>query len=221
LTILAKFRGISLRSISKFLHINRRIASRYWNTYRIFGHERLFEGFYNKVLKSEDERLINLLFSVLHAPPSAFDINRTTWKREDLKRVLDEKGHKVSLHVIRRIVRDAGYEWKHARKVLTSNDPKYQEKLERIQSILSTLGPNERFFSIDEYGPFAVKMQGGRSLVPPGVVRTVPQRQQSKGSLILTASLELSTNQVTHFYSGHHPAPSARAHRSSKPAVHE
>jgi hypothetical protein len=119
----------------------------------------------------------------------------------DLRRVLGEKGHKASSQVIRTIVRDAGYKWKNARKVLTSNDPKYQEKLERIQSILSSLGPNERFFSIDEYGPFAVKMQGGRSLVPPGMVRTVPQRQRSKGSLILTAALELSTNQVTHFYS--------------------
>jgi transposase len=32
-------------------------------------------------------------------------------------------------------------------------------------------------------------------------VRTIPQRQKSKGSLICTAALELSTNQVTHFYS--------------------
>jgi DDE superfamily endonuclease len=85
--------------------------------------------------------------------------------------------------------------------VLTSNDPQYREKLAKIQSILSTLGSNERFFSIDEYGPFAVKMQGGRSLMPPGRLRTVPQRQKSKGRLILTAALELSTNQVSHFYS--------------------
>ena len=35
----------------------------------------------------------------------------------------------------------------------------------------------------------------------PGEVRTVPQRQKSKGRLILTAALELSTNQITHFYS--------------------
>jgi hypothetical protein len=84
---------------------------------------------------------------------------------------------------------------------LTSNDPLYREKLEKIQSILSTLGANERFFSIDEYGPFAVKIQGGRSLVPPGKVRVVPQRQKSKGSVIVTGALELSTNQVTHFYS--------------------
>jgi transposase len=201
LTILAKLNGISISSISKFLHVTRRTARCYWNTYRIHGHGKLFKGFYHKALKSDDEQLVNLLFSILHAPPSAFDINRTTWIMRDLRRVLREKGHKVSSKVIRTIVRFAGYRWKNARKVLTSNDPRYHEKLERIQSILSALGPNERFFSIDEYGPFAVKTQGGRSLVPPGVVRTVPQRQRSKGSLILTAALELSSNQVTHFYS--------------------
>jgi hypothetical protein len=103
--------------------------------------------------------------------------------------------------VIRHIIRAAGYSWRKARKVLTSTDPQYQEKLAKIQSILSTLGPKECFFSVDEYGPFAVKMQGGRSLTPPGTVRVVPQRQKSKGSLIVTAALELSTNQVTHFYS--------------------
>jgi hypothetical protein len=119
----------------------------------------------------------------------------------DLKRVLREKGHPVSAQVLRKIIRDAGYQWRKARKVLTSNDPSYLEKLAKIQSILSTLGPNERFCSIDEYGPFAVKMQGGRTLMPSGELRTIPQHQKSKGRLIMTAALELSTNQVTHFYS--------------------
>lgn len=44
-------------------------------------------------------------------------------------------------------------------------------------------------------------MQGGMSLVPRGHARTIPQMQKSKGSLILTGALELSTNQITHFYS--------------------
>jgi len=65
-----------------------------------------------------------------------------------------------------------------------------------------SLGPKEKFFSVDEYGPFAIKLRGGKSLVGPGEVKTIPQIQKSKGSLIFTAALELSTNQVTHFYSG-------------------
>src|SRR5246127_2917751 len=54
---------------------------------------------------------------------------------------------------------------------------------------------------LDEFGPFSIKMHGGRSLMKYGELKTVPQWQRSKGSLILTAALELSTNQVTHFYS--------------------
>lgn len=44
-------------------------------------------------------------------------------------------------------------------------------------------------------------MRGGRALVPPGSLRSVPQWQKSKGALIVTAALELSQNQITHFYS--------------------
>jgi transposase len=201
LAVLAGRRGIPHCVIARFLFVTRKTIASYCNAYEIYGCERLFEGFYDRLSKSDDELLQNTLFSVLHTPPSAYGINRTSWRMPDLRRVLAEKGQKACPQVIREIIRAAGYSWKKARKVLTSTDPQYQEKLAKIQSILSTLGPKERFFSIDEYGPFAVKMQGGRSLTPPGKVRVVPQRQKSKGSLIVTAALELSTNQVTHFYS--------------------
>jgi transposase len=201
LAVLAYRRGISRRSISRFLGIGRRAVSTYCSNYNLYGSARLFNASSDRPRKSDDELLKNTLFSVLHTPPSEYGINRTTWRMADLRRVLAEKGQKACPEVIREIIRAAGYSWKKARKVLTSTDPQYQEKLAKIQAILSTLGPNERFFSIDEYGPFSVKMQGGRSLTPPGMVRIIPQRQKSKGSLIITAALELSTNQVTHFYS--------------------
>jgi hypothetical protein len=85
--------------------------------------------------------------------------------------------------------------------VLTSNDPNYRTKVDRIVNILSELKSDEAFFAIDEFGPFAVKKRGGRKRVAPGEDYTVPQRQKSKGYLIITAALELSRNQVTHFYS--------------------
>jgi hypothetical protein len=74
-------------------------------------------------------------------------------------------------------------------------------KLGHIQSILSGLRADEAFFSIDEFGPFAVKAQPGRALVGPNEKRLVPQWQRSKGCLILTAAIELSSIQITHFYS--------------------
>ena len=84
---------------------------------------------------------------------------------------------------------------------MTSNDSTYRDKLTKITDTLSNLAQHEKFFSIDEFGPFSVKIRGGTALVAGDVVRTIPQRQMSKGSLICTAALELSTNQVTHFYS--------------------
>ena len=85
--------------------------------------------------------------------------------------------------------------------MLTSNDPDYQTKLDKVHSILSSLKVDEGFFSVDEFGPFAIKQKDGRKLVAPGETPTVPQWQSSKGFLIVTAALELATNQITHFYS--------------------
>ena len=102
-----------------------------------------------------------------------------------------------------KIIRNAGYKFCKAKVCLTSNDPDYKQKVAKITGILAKLKADERFFSIDEFGPFAVKMQGGKSYMKPSEVKIVPQFQKSKGVLIVTAALELSENQVTHFYSQH------------------
>src|SRR5215471_727365 len=82
-----------------------------------------------------------------------------------------------------------------------SCDPTYREKLSKITSTLSHLSSDEKFFSIDEFGPFSIRIHGGTALVPSDQIRTIPQRQRSRGSLICTAALELSSNQILHFYS--------------------
>ena len=88
---------------------------------------------------------------------------------------------------------ELGYKFKKGRKVLTSPDPEYRTKLKQITAILSRLGPQEKFFSIDEFGPCAVKRRGGIALVPADEIKTIPQRQRSKGSLICTAALARSS----------------------------
>ena len=74
-------------------------------------------------------------------------------------------------------------------------------KVAAIKRILADLKTDEAFFSIDEYGPFSINKKGGRKRVGPNESYEIPQWQKSKGWLILTAALELATNQVTHFYS--------------------
>jgi transposase len=153
------------------------------------------------VRKFEDPQHKEMLFKVLHAPPKDYGVNRTTWRLCDLHTVMKRLGMPIGKNYILKIIRRAGYRFVKARVVLTSNDPNYLGKVDRTLRIPRHLKPTERFFSIDEFGPFAVKQQGGRRWAGPGERPTVPQFQQSKASLIITGALELSTNQVTHFYS--------------------
>jgi DDE superfamily endonuclease len=151
--------------------------------------------------KSQDDRIRQAVFALLHSPPSTFGINRTTWKMDDMQDILRTQGHSLSRHLIRTFIEEAGYRWRKARVVLTSKDPHYQTKVDTIVKILTELKDDEAFFSIDEFGPFAVKKRGGRKRVGPEETYTVPQWEKSKGCLIISAALELSRNQITYFYS--------------------
>jgi transposase len=200
LALLAHLRGVKNIAIREFTGLSKGALKRYLRAYEAGGAGQLFAR-PPPARKTDDESIKKAVFATLHNPPSSFGFNRTTWKMEDLRSALARDGHSVGLVAIRRITKDAGYRWRKARVVLTSNDPSYSEKVQRIRAILSNLRPDEAFFSIDEFGPFAIRLIGGRSLQPPNQQRLVPQWQRSKGKLILTAALELSGNQVTHFYS--------------------
>jgi transposase len=201
LSILALKKGIPIRTISEHLCIPLGTIYRSVKRYETKGIEYTISDFRKRLLKHKDQKYIDKVFSILHSPPSLFGINRTSWCQKDLKKVMEKSGFQLSQQNIRKIINDAGFNYRKAKTSLTSNDPNYAEKLKNITNILSNLGPKEKFFSIDEYGPFAIKLHGGRSLVPPGEIKSVPQWQKNKGSLIITAALELATNQITHFYS--------------------
>lgn len=200
LTILARRKGFSIRAIGEHLGISPNTVKGYLADFEAVGGVSLHKPALRK-LKSDDPILKSAVFALLHEPPSLSGYNRTTWRMDDLQEALKAKGFTVGNEVIRTCIKNAGFRWRAARVVLTSTDPDYREKLQHVQDILSGLKSDERFFSIDEFGPFAIKMKAGRVLVEQGVQPTVPQWQKSKGWLIATAALELSTNQITHFYS--------------------
>ncbi len=201
IAILANRRGFRSNLICRVLNLSHQSYCRYVRLFEEGGAAALFTPRVNPHRKYDNERIKNSLFGILHRPPSNFDINRTTWTMADLARVMTANGEPVGEDVIRQIVKAAGYRWRKARVVLTSSDPEFSEKVRHIQSILSGLKVDEAFFSIDEYGPFAVKEQPGRALVAPNETRFVQQWQQSKGCIIITAAIELLSNHITHFYS--------------------
>lgn len=202
LAMLAYFRGISPSHIASFLKIGLSTVFYFARVFRNGGTSDLLTRKPRSDKKTNNDSIKSAIFSLLHSPPSAHSINRTTWRLDDLRRVLKEESDvSISRDLISIIIREAGWKWRHARIVLTSNDPEYRTKLEAIKKILSQLEPNEAFFSIDEYGPFAIKRKGGEKRVAPGEQYVIPQWQKSKGWLILTAAIELSRNRITHFFS--------------------
>jgi transposase len=201
LAVLGSLRGWPSTAICAFLGIEKKTYRSYWQTYERGRASALFAPRVPPHKKVDSEPLKSLIFTILHEPPLNYGINRTAWTMGTLQQALAEKGNPVCRDTIRKITRQAGWRWLKARKVLTSTDPDYSEKVRTLRSTLASLQADEAFFSIDEYGPFIVRLHGGRALTPPGVVRIVPARQKARGTLILTAALELSTNQVTHFYS--------------------
>jgi transposase len=201
MAILAHLRGISDHVIATALGMSRVTVRSCRRQYETGGVAGLFARKARLGTKVTDEGLAASIFALLHEPPGNHGINRATWTMADICAVLTKQGNPACAAVVRAITKAAGYKWRKARVALTSNDPNYAEKLAHIRSILSGLQSDEAFFSIDEFGPFAVKTKPGRALVGPGEERQVAQWQKSKGCLILTAALELSGNQVTHFYS--------------------
>ena len=168
MVVLASRCGLSSSTVCAFLSIDRKTHRKYLRIFKVGGQATLFARQTKSTRKVDNEAVKQAIFGLLHEPPSNYGINRTTWIMPDLSRVLREKGRPACLDVIRKITKAAGYRWRKARVVLTSADPDYTEKLDHIRSILSELRPDEAFFSIDEFGPFAVKMQPGRALSAPG-----------------------------------------------------
>jgi len=198
MVILASRRGVRKSLVCRFLGIDRKTVRKYLNKFEHAGASGAPQTKSNR--KFDDHATKNAVFKLLHEPPSNYGINRTTWTMSHLSRILRETNHPVSPGVIRKITKTAGYRWRKARIMLTCNAA-FSEKLNRIRSILSALQPDEAFFSIDEFGPFAIKTKPGLALAAPGEQRVVSQWQKSRGSLIVTAALDLSENQVHHFFS--------------------
>lgn len=185
------------------IEVCRETLLRWYKTYKKYG----LDGFKRKccvgeakksAIKTKTDNLVDLL----HQSPHIYHINRTSWRLEDLATIYKQVYHvSMGTHMISRYLRQRGYRYISSKTKLTSPDPLYKEKFQVIQDILANLGTKEKFFSIDEYGPFAIKMKGGRKLMKQGTRKIIPQTQKSKGYIICTAAIELSTNQVTHFYS--------------------
>jgi transposase len=148
------------------------------------------------------ERRKKRLLDILHDRPRSFGISRASWNLTSLAKAYGGRyGEQVSRSCVSRALQQAGYSIKKARRVLTSPDPEYREKVEQVLNTLQNLKPNELFFFIDELGPVRVKKYGGRTLAAKGDVPTFPQLQAHRGSITMAGALSATANQVTWLFS--------------------
>jgi len=142
------------------------------------------------------------VIKLLHESPKMHGLNRASWTITALAETYEKVyAEKISWGQTSYTLKQNGYRFKKSRDMLTSQDPKFREKINKLQNALRRLKKDEKFFSIDEYGPVGVKIKGGRMLKKKNEDYQIPDKQKHKGVVICTAALELSTNQVTHFYS--------------------
>jgi transposase len=159
LVILAHRHGISDRVISAALAINRHTVRRSREIFDQGGAIALFGSKPKSNRKVDDTDLATAIFGVLHEPPSNHGINRTSWTMAHLRQVLTKIGKPACPDTIRAIAKAAGYRWRKARVVLTSNDPDYSNKLGRIRSILSDLQANvTHFYSLKKNTTEMIRM---------------------------------------------------------------
>jgi transposase len=147
--------------------------------------------------KVKEKRLIE----ILHDRPSSFGINRSNWNLAALASAYEHLySESISRSNVSTHIRRAGYGLRKAKKVLTSPDPNYREKVELVLRTLQTLQPEELFFFIDEMGPIRVRKYGGRMYSKRTSTPSIPQVQSYKGSVTLSGALCATSNQVTWIY---------------------
>jgi hypothetical protein len=155
----------------------------------------------DRPMGSEVRSAARALIEIMHHRPSDYGINRSNWTTRSLADAF-AKRYRVSISksTVSRLLRQAGLRWKKSRRVLTSPDPNYREKVELLLNTLHSLKPDEDLFFVDELGPLQVRRYGGRCYTPKGKTPTHPQNPHSKGSITLYGALSVTTNQITWFY---------------------
>ena len=140
--VLAFGKGISSQLLASFLLVSNATVCAWRKRFRCQGADALMAHRPAKAKKSDRPEINDAVFAILHAPPSAYGFNRTSWRMVDITRALRKNGVALCKDGVLEIIRKAGYEFRKAKRVLTSNDPDYREKLQEITNILRNLKPD-------------------------------------------------------------------------------
>jgi transposase len=200
-SILARKRGIPNAIVSVVLHSGRTTIRNWSKLYSEGGTSALFGSGsrpqHSTTRNGDFEKTQNLV-EILHQRPMSFGVNRTGWTQAALIQAYnDTYGERISRSTLCRLIKNAGYGWKKARRVLTSPDPHYRDKVELLLKTVRSLAARELLFFLDEWGPVHVKKRSGRAYSAKDNIPRIPRHQVSRGTVALVAALSATTNQLT------------------------
>ena len=199
-TIIARKLGISNAFIANALHSSCVTTRRYFKIYSESGADYLFAWNTSRKFTDENQDSIRTkrMLELLHHKPTSYGINRTSWTQPSIFKAYEQTfGEKISRRALTKLLRNVHYKWRKARKVLTSPDPRYHEKVELLLKTLHSLGESEMFFFLDEWGPVQVKKRGGRTYREKADTTAIPRRQTPRGTVSLVGALSATTNRIT------------------------
>src|SRR6266516_6514959 len=151
-TILARPRAIPNKITAKALHSSAKTTRSYYRLYRKLGVYALFAWNTTRTSPSPAQGPIrtNRIFELIHNKPTFYGINRTNWTQPALLAAYSRSFNEtIGRRTLTRLLRKAGYRWGKARRVLTSPDPCYHEKVELLLATLHSLASDEMFFFLD------------------------------------------------------------------------
>lgn len=107
---------------------------------------------HKKAMRSDKIRpATTALIEIVHHKPNMYGINRSNWSYQSLADAYEKQySQRMSTATVRRLLQEVGFHWKKSRKVLTSPDPHYREKVELLLSTLQSLQADEMFFFIND-----------------------------------------------------------------------
>jgi transposase len=150
--VLSYHRRIRVGHIASFLGVSHSSVDDWIRTFAQHGCQLLLPS-KSQYCKAKDTIYRDAVFEILHAPPSAHGINRTTWRLPDIHSVMAKRGLPIARTNIRKIIKDAGYRYRKAKKVLTSNDPDYKINSGTLQAFFKTLAQEKSSFQSTSMDP--------------------------------------------------------------------
>jgi transposase len=161
LAVLAREKGISLSIACAFLNLPKQSVLKYCRRYHEGGVGLLMARKVPCSTKFDKESNKQAVFSLIHTPPSAYGLNRTTWRMADLEAVLQRQGTPLCRGVIRRILKEAGFKWRKARIVLTSTDPEYRTNSKASSEFWRNLDQMKAFSQSTSTAPSQLRRRVG------------------------------------------------------------